>query len=349
MNSFRIAMVLVLLTCGRGICQTSFWKTSDTPGTPEDPDTASVTVGLKFYADVDGSVTGVRFYKGPHNTGTHVGNLWSITGTKLAEVIFSRETGSGWQQATFSPPISITAKTTYVISYAAPQGRYADDQYYSWSSLSAPPPLHVAGSSPSVYAYGSSAVFPTRVWNASNYWVDVMFAPSTLSTPSVWYTISGLVSGSGATLTLSGLTVGLTTTDATGHYTFTGLTNGMYVVAPSQSGYAFTPSTASVTINGASVNGVNFTATAVPAPVPHTVTLSWRASTSPNVVGYNVYRGTGTGGPYSKMNGSMIGAMSYVDGTVTSGQRYFYVATAVDSSFRESTYSTEVMAVIPTS
>src|SRR5258708_5846819 len=129
MNTCRIAMTLLLMTCGRGICQTSFWPNSATPVTPEDSDTVPITVGLNFSSDVPGSVTGLRFYKGPDNTGTHIGNLWSSTGTKLAEVTFSGETGSGWQQAAFSSPVSIAANTMYVISYLAPQGRYADDQH----------------------------------------------------------------------------------------------------------------------------------------------------------------------------------------------------------------------------
>ena len=99
--------------------------------------TKSATLGLKFYSDVPGSVTGVRFYKGASNTGTHVGVLWSSTGTKLATVNFAAETASGWQQANFSSPVSITANTTYVISYTAPNGGHAHDQYYSWPNLNA--------------------------------------------------------------------------------------------------------------------------------------------------------------------------------------------------------------------
>src|SRR5258708_23893929 len=131
MNTCKLTMTLLLLTCGRGICQTSFWTNSTAPVTPEDPDTVSITVGLKFSSDVAGSVTGVRFYKGPDNKGTHIGNLWSSTGVLLASVTFSGETASGWQQAAFPSPVTIAANTTYIISYVAPQGRYADDQNYA--------------------------------------------------------------------------------------------------------------------------------------------------------------------------------------------------------------------------
>jgi hypothetical protein len=45
---------------------------------------ASVEVGMKFSSSTNGEITGIRFYKGPTNTGTHVGDLWSSTGTLLA-------------------------------------------------------------------------------------------------------------------------------------------------------------------------------------------------------------------------------------------------------------------------
>jgi hypothetical protein len=326
----------------------SVWPTSTIPGTMQvTNDTSSVTLGLKVFSDVPGSVTGIRFYKGQNNTGTHVGTLWSNTGTRLAEITFSGETASGWQQGNFPSPVNIAANTTYIVSYLAPKGSYADDQNYPWSNVSSTP-LHVSGSAPGVFAYGPSTAFPTGTWISSNYWVDLVFAPATPSGPSVLYSVSGQVSGSAATLTLSGTASGSTTTDATGKYSFSNLANGSYVVAPSHAGFAFAPSTAAMTINGAALTGVNFTATAVPVPVSHTVTLSWIASVSPNVIGYNVYRATSSGGPYAKVNGSPVGATTYLDSNVSSGQSYFYVATTVDSSNHESAYSTQATAIVPT-
>src|SRR5580704_12143503 len=160
--------MLALYAQAIAVGQVSFWGNSTIPRTPEvTNDTASVTLGLKFYSDDPGSITGIRFYKGPDNTGTHVGTLWSSTGANLASVTFSSETASGWQLANFPSPVNIAANATYVISYLAPKGYYADDQNYSWSSLSATP-LHVSGSSPGVFAYGTSIIFPSGTWNASN-------------------------------------------------------------------------------------------------------------------------------------------------------------------------------------
>lgn len=80
----------------------------------------------------------------------------------------------------------------------------------------------------------------------------------------------------------------------------------------------------------------------------HTVTLTWVASVSPNVSGYNIYRGTTSGGPYAtKVNSSLVQSTTYVDTTAQSGQTYYYVATAVDSSGSESANSAQTQAVIP--
>jgi fibronectin type 3 domain-containing protein len=76
------------------------------------------------------------------------------------------------------------------------------------------------------------------------------------------------------------------------------------------------------------------------------VALTWSASTS-TVSGYNVYRGTVSGGPYTKINPSLVTVLSYTDSTVQSGTTYYYVTTAVDSSGNESVYSNEVTAPIP--
>ncbi len=154
----------------------SLWPSTAIPGTASQADTGSVEVGLQFSSSVAGWVTGVRFYKGPNNTGAHTGHLWTSNGTLLASVTFTAETASGWKQANFPTPVQITANTPYVISYFAPNGGYADDQNFDWSTLSAPP-LSASGVSPGVYAYGATPSFPVNIWNVSNYWVDVVFTP----------------------------------------------------------------------------------------------------------------------------------------------------------------------------
>lgn len=80
----------------------------------------------------------------------------------------------------------------------------------------------------------------------------------------------------------------------------------------------------------------------------HSSSLTWTASTSTGVVGYNVYRATRAGGPYTKVNPSLVAGTSFTDNSVEAGQIYYYVAAAVSSSNQESLYSNEASATIPT-
>jgi hypothetical protein len=85
-----------------------------------------------------------------------------------------------------------------------------------------------------------------------------------------------------------------------------------------------------------------------PPPVSHRVDLVWTASTS-QVVGYNIYRGGQSMGPYARLNSQVNAATSFTDSDVRAGTTYYYTVTAVDASSVESTYSGEVVATIPTS
>jgi centrosomal CEP192-like protein len=85
------------------------------------------------------------------------------------------------------------------------------------------------------------------------------------------------------------------------------------------------------------------------APLAHSVDVTWVASTSASLQGYNVYRGTVSGGPYSKISPILSPTtLLFTDATPLSGHQYFYVVTAVDTSGAESAASTEVAVSIPT-
>ena len=159
----------------------TIWPSTAVPGLVDGGADSSVELGVKFRSDVAGTITGIRFYKASTNTGTHVGNLWSSTGTKLATVTFTGETGSGWQQMLFSSPVAITANTVYVASYHANAGHYSADVNYFATTGVDNPPLHALANGVSggngVFAYGASSAFPTQTWNTANYWVDVVFSP----------------------------------------------------------------------------------------------------------------------------------------------------------------------------
>ena len=155
-------------------------RQSPTGGVDADP--SSVELGTRFRTNAAGSVTALRFYKHSQNTGTHVGSLWSSTGTLLAQVTFSGETASGWQVQTLGTPVAITPNTDYVVSYHTSSGFYTgDDGYFAASGVSSGPllaPQDGAGGSNGLYKYGSGSVFPTDTYNSENYWVDVVFNTS---------------------------------------------------------------------------------------------------------------------------------------------------------------------------
>ncbi|MBI5578260.1 MAG: Ig-like domain-containing protein, partial [Deltaproteobacteria bacterium] len=155
----------------------SVWNDTAVPAILADTDTAAVELGMKFRSSVAGYITGIKFYKGTGSTGTHVGNLWTAAGVKLAGITFSGETATGWQYQALSTPVAVSANTIYVVSYHAPVGRYAANVGYFSSGVDSNP-LRALSNSESggngVYLYGASG-FPNQTWNSCNYWVDVVF------------------------------------------------------------------------------------------------------------------------------------------------------------------------------
>jgi Domain of unknown function (DUF4082) len=99
---------------------------------------------VKFRSSQSGYISGIRFYKGTANTGVHVAHLWTSSGTLRATATFTNETATGWQEVTFATPIAITANTTYVASYYAPNGGYALNGNFFTANVSAPPLTAVA-------------------------------------------------------------------------------------------------------------------------------------------------------------------------------------------------------------
>ena len=176
---------------------------------------SAVELGVKFRSDEDGFITGLRFYKGAQNTGTHIGHLWDADGTMLAEATFTGESASGWQQVSFDSPVPITADTTYVASYHAPNGYYASTDGYFATDGTDSPPLHALADGEDgpngVYRYGAGGVFPTDTFQSSNYWVDPVFdtdagpdeTPPTINARSPSNGASGVGTGTDVTATFS--------------------------------------------------------------------------------------------------------------------------------------------------
>lgn len=165
-----------------GTASFTIWNSTATPAVLTDSETSAVEVGVKFRSDVAGRITGIRFYKSPLNIGTHVGTLWTSSGTQLRRATFTNETASGWQQVNFATPVSIFANTVYVASYHTTVGRYSIDTGYFANAGVDRPPLRALRNGVSggngVYRYSSTPIFPNSSFESSNYWVDVVFTPN---------------------------------------------------------------------------------------------------------------------------------------------------------------------------
>ncbi|GAA0259623.1 hypothetical protein GCM10010492_70670 [Saccharothrix mutabilis subsp. mutabilis] len=168
-----------VFTTGRpraATCPCTVWDDFARPAEPATADTAPVELGAKVRFAGRGEVLGVRFYKGPGNTGTHTGSFWSSTGLLLATGTFTDETTTGWQTLTFLNPVSVQANTTYVVSYFAPNGRYAvtPDFFAREAGYGPIRALSYGTDGPNgVYRYGGG--FPSDTYHRSNYWVDVVY------------------------------------------------------------------------------------------------------------------------------------------------------------------------------
>lgn len=184
-----LAGVGAALVAGRGASaskatrpssEVSLWSATAKPAMPVDPDQDPVEIGTRFTAAVAGSVTGLRFFRYPSNAGPHVGHLWNDRGALLATVAFGAETGSGWQLALLATPVALEPGRSYVVSYHAPAGQYADDQlFFERQRLRSGPLTADAG----VYAYGQRSHYPTLQWHSSAYFADVTFQPSGAAAP----------------------------------------------------------------------------------------------------------------------------------------------------------------------
>jgi hypothetical protein len=142
---------------------------------------AGIVVGVKFKPTQNGYITGLRYYRGEGNTGTHIGNLWTGAGTLLAQATFTNETASGWQEITLGTPIAVTSGTTYVASYNSSNGFYSNtDNFFGSSYLNTPLRALADGEEGpnGVYEYSNTPVFPTRPAVKTNYWMDVVFNSS---------------------------------------------------------------------------------------------------------------------------------------------------------------------------
>jgi hypothetical protein len=148
---------------------------SQVPSTAAASDPSAIEVGMRFEVTEQVDALGIRFYRGPGNSGPHVGHLWTEAGAQLAEVSFTPGGPDGWQHAPLSTPLPLAPGQVYVVSYHAPAGNYAvDGAFFGGGDVSNGPivgPESTSSDPNGLYLYGGG--FPTSSYNASNYWVDV--------------------------------------------------------------------------------------------------------------------------------------------------------------------------------
>ncbi len=227
-------------------------------------------------------------------------------------------------------------------------------QSFTFSTIFAPLTAGAATGNISVVSNASNPTLAISLSGTGTAAGQLNVAPATLSFGSVTVGASKSLSGS---LTVAGASVTVTSANTgTPEFALSGISFPLTIAAGQSVSFTmtFTPQASGTASDSASFSSNASNTTAAQsltgtgaAAVQHQVALSWSASTS-SVVGYNVYRGTAAGGPYSKINSAADASTVYTDTSVTAGQSYFYLTTAVDSEGVESTYSNEVAAIIPT-
>ncbi len=144
-------------------------------------DNQAIEVGVRFRADVDGFVTGLRYY-GAASSAPRVGHLWTEAGTQLASATFVGDSLVGWHTVSLSPAVRVTKDMTYVASFLSTDGTYYADAGFFNAAFDAAP-LHAPAGANGVYKYGGG--FPTDSFDATSYGADVLFTPTDQTPPQV--------------------------------------------------------------------------------------------------------------------------------------------------------------------
>jgi hypothetical protein len=278
---------------------------------------ATVTLSGPASATTTANSSGIYTFSGlangsyavtPSKTGftfTPVSTNATVNGANVSGVNF---TAAVQTNPTFSisgtiSPSAGGSSTTVTLSGAASASTTANSSgNYSFTGL--------ANGSYTVTPAKSGFTFTPASANATVNGANVTGVNFTATAPtfSISGTITPLVGGSGATVTLSGPANATATTDVSGNYTFTGLTNGSYSVTPSNSGFSFTPASQAVSVSGANVTGVNFTAQVAVLPASGAPVLFFSDITSGPATGNTDPTYVNNGGVYVTLYGNSFGA-----------------------------------------
>lgn len=259
------------------------------------------------------------------------------SGTGTLSITQVNVTGSGFSTSSLTLPISLTAgqSTTFNVQFSpAAAGAVTGSVSVVSNAVGSPAsiPLSGTGIAQTLVLSFSSTSLAFGTVNTGN---SSTLSETIKNTGNANVQMTG-ISESGTGFSLSGASTPVTLSP---NQTMT----FSVIFDPTSSGSA--TGTVTVTSN-ATGSPTTITLSGTGQTTSYTVSLSWTASTS-TVSGYNVYRSTTSGSGYSRLNGSLVGAVSYTDTTVQNGVTYYYVTTAVDSSGNESGYSNQATAVIP--
>jgi hypothetical protein len=253
-------------------------------------------------------------------------------------------TGTGFSLSGIAAPVTLAAgqKTSFSVTFSQTSAASASGSVTITSNAS-DPTLTIPLSATGIAAYGALTVNPSRLALGNVVVGSSGTASATLTANGTSVTVTAVNTNDEAVFSLSGLS--LPVTIAAGESVpFT---------------VSFSPQT-----TGAASSTLTFTSNARPssttealtgtgtAPPTHTVDLSWEASTSTNISGYNIYRTvySRSCGSFSKINLELNTSTVYTDSTVMDGMAYCYGVKAVNAREEESDYSNIVINVrIPAS
>lgn len=147
--------------------------TTQTPSNSNASDSGTpYELGVKFKSTKAGQITAIRYWKAPSEAGTHVGTIWTATGSPLASVTFTQETASGWQQQALNSPLNIEANTTYVVSVNSNGYFSLSYDQLATSIVNGDLSTVVDGNNG---LFGSPNNFPVGSYRNSNYFRDIVF------------------------------------------------------------------------------------------------------------------------------------------------------------------------------
>ena len=310
-------------------------------------------LGMKFRSATGGQINAIRFWKAPSETGTHVGKIWTATGTLLKSITFTNETASGWQQQVLDTPVNIQANTTYVVSVNA-NAYYVITYNQLASSIVNGNLSSVADGNNGVFS-GTAGAFPSNSYRNTNYFRDIDFVPVTLPT----ITKVGGDNQSGATgVTLpnplvveirdsagnrqSGVTVNFAVTSGGGSVSPTSaVTNASgrasTTLTLGASPGSSSPITNSVTATANGIGSVAFSATANPSVNTQTV-LTTQVPSFPNITDGVPYE---LGMKFRSARGGQINAIRFWKAPSETGTHIGKIWTATGTLLKSITFTNE--------